>query len=91
MINPYYFFFYLLYIKLHQYAKEPERIPFSLATFMFLILAVHIVFLGKQIYWCFNYCSKIQLYADNQYHIKNNLHSIAILTAFSTCKSIKKY
>jgi len=37
------------------------------------------------------YCSKIQLYADNQYHIKNNLHSIAILTAFSTCKSIKKY
>jgi len=54
MINPYYFFFYLLYIKLHQYAKEPERIPFSLATFMFLILAVHIVFLGKQIYWCFN-------------------------------------
>jgi len=36
------------------------------------------------------YCSKIQLYADNQYHIKNNLHSIAILTAFSTCKSIKK-
>lgn len=41
MVNPYYYFFYLFYLLLNPIAKNKRRLPFSIASFMGIILMIH--------------------------------------------------
>ena len=45
MINPFYYFFYLFYKILRPLAREEDRIPFAITSFMAIMLVVHMVIL----------------------------------------------
>jgi uncharacterized protein YhhL (DUF1145 family) len=45
MVNPYYFFFYLLYRVLKPLSKDEDRIPFAIIAFMALVFIIHAVIL----------------------------------------------
>jgi hypothetical protein len=41
MVNPYYYFFYLFFLLLYPIAKDKRRVPFSIVSFMGIILMIH--------------------------------------------------